>query len=238
MKSLEELHQLRLTEKRVKELLDLLKANNYQYKFIDNTFNGWSNSIEPVFSETEKTDLKELADFIRKYFIDETEMIIGNPLDEYETNKCTEDYNKFLEDWSNYNDYYPDLDYSKPYDELYKDYFYNILPDQDRIYTYDFLANKTSKDFVLYYVDNFTIHYSEVCFWNEIAKNDTNYDEICKISEVIASFYNSSIITLPKNYISTSKQYENEIYDRILGLCRNLSKDTALKMLDDIKNVL
>ena len=232
---------MKLTEKRVKELLDLLKANNYQYKFIENTFNTWTDIKYPEFiSESEKIDLKELSDFIQKYFIVETETIIENPLDEYKTDNHNEDYNKFLEEWSNYNDYYSDLDYSKPYNEIYKDYFYNVLPEQDRIYTYDFLVTKTSKDFVLYYVDNFTIHYSEVCFWNEIAKDTfvDNYDEICKIAEVIASFYNSSIITLPKDYTSTSKQYENEIYERVLGLCRNLSKDTALKMLDDIKNVL
>lgn len=230
---------MKLTEKRVKELLELLKSKNYQYKFIDNTFDSWSSSTYSDFSEIERIDLKELSDFIRKYFIVETESIIENPLDEYKTNNHNEDYSKFLEDWSNYNDYYSDLDYSKPYDEIYRDYFYNILPEQDRIYTYDFLVNKTSKDFVLYYVDNFEIHYSEVCFWNELAKDDTvNYDYICKIAELIADFYNNSIIKLPRNYISTSKQYENEIYERVLGLCRNLSKDTALKMLEDIKNTL
>jgi hypothetical protein len=230
---------MKLTEKRVKELLDLLRSKNCQYKFIESAFNDWAINRCPDFiSETDKADLIELSKFIQKYFIVETESIIENPLEEYKTNNHNEDYDKFLEDWSNYNDYYPDLDYTKPYDEIYRDYFYNILPEQDRICTYDFLVNKTSKDFVLYYVDNFEIHYSEICFWNEVAKDDSvdNYNDICKIAELIADFYNSSIITLPKNY--TSNQYENEIYDRILGLCRNLPKDTVLKMLEDIKNAL
>lgn len=227
-----------LTKDRVQELFELLNSKNYQYKFIESLLDNREYTQLPEnISENDKNDLIQLSQFIKRHYIIDSEIIVENPLDEYTNNNCSEDYETFLEDWSYEHDYCPELDYSQSYIELYKDYFNNVLPEACRIETYDFIANKTPQDFILDYVDNFAVYHKEMYFWSDYAEYQDDYNEIIEIANAISDFYNSSIIEIPDDYIPT-QQRENEIYEKIFELCRSLSKDSAIALLENVKENL